>query len=126
MIDNPTEQQARDHANAIHAWLNKEPFDVYIGGEWVRCNPASKPDWNNRSLLFRPAPKPKLRDWNCKADVPMPCWIDCRIDSLVVAVSEEGVTLVGASGAFMISWFGLKQHRHSTDRQNWKRCEVAE
>lgn len=130
-----TPDQLRQNAAAMIAfadgkpieWITKAALDVGRGC-WAEC---SNPDWD-KDFLYRPKPEPKVRAWNCPADVPLNCWLrSCRnpdeVNALVVSVSSKGIEWFTNSDRFLpwndARWTYLE---YSTDRREWKPCTVEE
>lgn len=84
------------------------------------------------TCLYRPKPEPRVRPWNCAADVPLsPCYIrDIRSEALswalIISAGTGAINATGDGGIHSILYNKLGEYRYSTDRKTWHPCAVTE
>ncbi len=114
---------------------NKE--DEFIRDSWSgwdNCVPSQTGGtdfWRRRTRRPLPALRVK-RAWNCANDIPMGL-VYLRSNrseglswTIISSAGTGGIRCNGDDGAHYISYSDLVDYEHSTDRQNWKVCEVEE
>lgn len=131
-----TTQQQEEAIGAIDAHRGGKPFQYFakVVGEWRDVdNNATPLECLMVAQLVRPKPEPKVRDWNCPADVPVDCWLRLKSgntgwESRVIMVNHGRVTIVGghADTLTALAYDDLRNYEHSTDRKTWKPCVVSE
>lgn len=136
-----TKPEALRHAADIYEAHERGESVQFIqhptSGQWIEAvpNPRNFPFPSlpeSAPGLWRIAPKPETRPWNCPADVPMPmCWIRKKSDrlpfsGLVVFIDNSGIYW-GSNGTAcggVVLFTGLRDYEHSTDGRNWHPCTV--
>lgn len=129
-----TPEQLKDAQNALAAANDGKPWQFHTTSYgWIDAGSDSTVGtFLSHDMLTRPKPEPKTRPWNCPEDVPGPvCWIRYHGQSercaMILALDPIGVWNFDTNHRERITtWEVMPEHEYSTDRREWKKCEVVE
>lgn len=125
-----TEEQIKSNAAAVEAHLSGRPVQLAAlnrdNPEWVD---TVTPGWRFDAVSYRPKPEPRVRPWSKPDDVPGPvCWVRANgaVGAMVVGMTGAGMQC-GADPE-ILTWKEIETAKteYSTDRREWKKCEVTE
>lgn len=127
----------RQNGEAMIAFANGKPVQGWSTSE-QRFFDESDPGWDCSCYRYRPKPEPRVRWWNCVADVPLNCWLHfngaaANSFALIVHLDEDGLTIVSHRNELetkpwllVIEWGAIEHYTHSTDLKQWRPCTVTE
>lgn len=133
-----TNEQLRQNAAAMLAFADGKTIECKTSSHitWTSLNPVcDTASWNFDACQYRPKPEPKVRPWNSPADVPLNCWLRYSTDThscqLVTDINSHGILLNLGNHekpeAVRAEWKTIASFWHySTDRREWRKCEVTE
>lgn len=134
-MNNLTADQIQQNADAVKSHLENRPVEVRMrynaDDPW---NISACPQWEFALFIYRPKAESITRPWSNPDDVPGPvCWVRHSTRSngstgmMVIGLDAEGVEgMVHYASVELLKWKDMEQWEYSTDRREWKPCEVTE